>query len=361
MIKREAKTILSSGKFHLLHRKHYSLEQKILFLSQLHLILESGIPLMRGLALLEKRIDKDLTVICRVLMINLQNGKLLSEAMQKKAEFFPNLVITLTKAGEESGQLNLILEALIKYYSHQKELKSFFLKSLIYPFLLITAAFGVLLFFLLSVLPVLATTYTALQAKPTESLKSILVISEFFRNWYPLLILGLLILGAYLYTKLNNLLNIFLHIGYFRKIYSLHIEARFCKLMALLLNSGININKAVVIAGSTIDDQDLLSKLQLFKVYLQSGMDISLALKHSLHLFTPLTEELLTMGAITGYLPNMLEEAAKIAEDDFRTKLEKARELLTPILLLFATILTASIIASIMAPLFDLFSAIPDY
>ena len=60
-------------------------------------------------------------------------------------------------------------------------------------------------------------------------------------------------------------------------------------------------------------------------------------------------------------LKDYQKEAAKIAEDDFRTKIEKARELLTPILLLFATVLTAGIICTVMAPLFDLFTAIPEY
>lgn len=361
MIKREAKTILSSGKLLQVYKKSYSLDQRILFLKQLHLILESGIPLLRGLELLEKRIDKQLTIICRLLIINLQSGKLLSEAMQKKKSFFSPLVIALIKAGEESGQLNAILASLIQYYNHQKELKSFFLKSLIYPCCLITAAFGVLLFFLLYVLPVLATTYTALQAKPTESLCLILSVSEFIKSWYPFIIMGLMILVSSIYSSFDKIASLFLHIDYFRKIYLLHIEARFCKLMALLLDSGININNAVIIAASTINDKKLLPKLQLFNIHLQKGLDISIAIKHSLGLFTPLTEELLTMGALTGYLPQMLEEAAKIAEDDFRTKIEKARELLTPILLLFATVLTAGIICTVMAPLFDLFTAIPEY
>lgn len=342
-------------------KTNYTLTQRIIFLKQLHIILKSGISILKGIAILEKRVAKPLDVICKRLLIDLQGGKPLAEAMSRNTDFFPNLIITLVAAGEQSGELPYVLKALVEYYSKQKELRSFIIKALIYPLFLITASICVMLFFLMYVLPVLATTYTAMQAQPSGFLQTVILLHDWLQGKSYALILAIATILTAIYLSQPYVKKGCLHISWCKRIYALIIEARFCKLLALLLNSGINITEAVTIAGKTINDKAMLSKLQLYKDYLQRGYEINIAIEHTQGLFSPLTEELITIGATTGYLPQMLEEAAKIAEDDLRDCLDKLRELLAPALLLIAAALTAGIVVSIMGPLFDLFTSIPEY
>ena len=356
---KEARTIHLSWKRKLQLKHSYTLAQRIMFLKQLHLILASGISILKGMELLEKRVDKRTAAICRSLHKDLQAGKPLAEAMQNNRDFFPHLVITLTRAGEQSGELHEVLASLVQYYNRQKELQGFLSKALIYPLFLIFLALCVLAFFLFYVLPVLATAYTALQAQPNGFLQLALQANVLLRH-HPYLagsaLFSSLLAGFKLLPALGRLL---LRIPRCRHVYQLAQEARFCKLLALLLNSGISITEAVGMAGSTLTDKGTLTKLQLFNRSLQRGTDISLAIEHSLSLFTPLTEELLSLGAATGYLPQMLEEAGRIAETDLEEKLSKLRELLTPALLMIAALLTGSIIYAVMGPLFNLFTALP--
>ena len=342
-------------------RKGYTLSQKILFLKQLHLILASGVSILKGISILERRVDKATVNVCKRLLLDLQNGRTLAQAMRKNPEFFSELISTLTEAGERSGELQNVLESLVLYYSRHKELQSFFVKSLIYPLFLLLAGLCVLLFFLLYVLPILATAYTAMQAKPNALMNCILQISNFLKNYYVPVLALILTLGYAFYKSLPSITKLILKIAWCKTSYNLFLEARFCKLLAILLSSGINITDAVSIAGNTITAPHMLAKLQLWKVYLQKGMEISMAIDRSLELFSPLTKELLTVGAVTGYLPQMLDEAGKIAEEDLRERLAKVRELLAPTLLLIVAVLTAGIICTVMAPMFDLFTAIPDY
>lgn len=335
--------------------------QRIIFLKQLHIILKSGISILKGIEILEKRVAKPLDSVCKRLLIDLQDGKPLAEAMRRNPAFFPNLVITLVAAGEQSGELPYVLNSLVEYYSRQKDIKSFISKALIYPVFLITASICVMLFFLMYVLPVLATTYTAMDANPSSFLQAVITLHLWLQGKTAIIIIATVIIAIVLYLSLPYVKKGCLHINWCKRIYALIIEVRFCKLFALLLNSGINITEAVAIASKTINDNNTLNKLQLYKDYLQRGYEINIAIEHIHGLFSPLTEELITIGATTGYLPQMLEEAAKIAEDDLRDSLDKTRELLAPALLLVAASLTAGIVVSIMGPLFDLFTAIPEY
>ena len=357
---KEVRTINFSCKF-LTIKKHYSLTQRILFLKQLHLILSSGIPIIKGMAMLEQRLDKQTASVCKRLLFDLKTGKNLAQAMRKHPKFFPNLIVILIEAGEQTGELHTVVFSLIQYYTKQKEFQGYFVKAIIYPVFLLISAFGVLLFFFLYVLPILGAAYTAMQAKPNTLLVTILQISNFLKLYYLPIIIVVFGICYALYKTAPYLTRLMLKIPWCKKCYCLFMEIRFCKLLALLLNSGINITDAVFIASSSITDVSMLPKLQLLKNYLQKGFEISTAIEHSLRLFSPLTQELLSLGASTGYLPQMLEEAAKFAEEDLQERLDKIRELCAPTLLLVAAGITATIVCAVMGPLFDLFTAIPEY
>lgn len=311
--------------------------------------------------MLKNRVDSKLVSVCQRLIIDLKAGKTLTIAMKHNPDFFPPLVTALINAGEKSGELPKVLTALVQYYNKQKELKGFIQKTLIYPSLLILTASVVLLFFLLYVLPLLASTYIAMQAQPSTLLKFILKISTFIKEYYALMPVITASVCYIIYYSFPLMHKLLLKVPWIKKSYQLLMEARFCKLLALLLNSGINITNAVSIAGATITAKTMLPKLQLLETYLQRGIEISTAFNHSLGLFTPLTEEMLNIGASTGYLPEMLEEAAKIAETELQERLEKVHELLAPLLLLVAAAFTAGIVYAVMEPLFDLFTVIPEY
>lgn len=320
----------------------------------------SGIPLLKGLQLLEHRVDKSLAQIFQRLLISLKAGKSLTLAMQQLPHFFTPLMLSLIAAGEKSGQLEEILQELVLYYQRQKEFKDFVSKALIYPLFLIGAALGLMLFFLIYVLPVLASAYSSMQAQPSGTLKFLLNVNEILQHQLNYILISLLLMLCLLWKIKDKLKQLLCLIPWYQTTYKLLLELQLCKLLALLLNSGISIIEAIDIAISTISDKQLKLKLLLLQSYLKRGIEISTALQHSLGLFSPLTEELLYLGATTGYLSQMLSESAQITESDLRYRLEKLRELLAPALLMVAALITAGLICTVMSPLFDLFSAIPD-
>ena len=136
----------------ILHRQAFTWRQRILFLKQLALVLQSGLPLLQAMELLRRRLDKKLQLVCLHLYQLLRHGSSLAEAMEHEPRFFPELTVQLVRAGELSGQLGTVLQELADYYQQQEKLRSFVLKAAFYPLLLLVAAVAVLLFFLLYIL-----------------------------------------------------------------------------------------------------------------------------------------------------------------------------------------------------------------
>lgn len=332
----------------------YSQRQKMVFYKQLALILGSGLSLLQGLELMEKRADKNLTNVCAELRISLIKGHSLAEAMQEQGRFFSQLAVALTIVGEESGHLSEVLRELSDYYGKQEELKAVIIKASLYPVFLLSFSTIILCFFIVFVLPILGNAYLALQVQPTGILSMLLMLQDMEAVNVELLffiISAIIVIAVY---KIKSIKEFVLSIPPICNVYHMLLELRFCKLLALMLSSGIDITRAVDLCSAALGDKNSRLRVQLFKRYLQRGMDIGKAAGGCRMFFSPMTIELITVGAATGYLPEMLEEAAKLCERDLYAKLDKLRELLAPCLLLIASLVIGTVVCSVIEPLFGL-------
>ncbi len=330
-----------------------------MFFRQLAVILQSGLPLLRAMELLRSRLDNGQMSVCYRLRQRLVRGSALAEAMAQEPTFFPQLAVKLVAAGEVSGQLWAVLQQLAAYYEEQEELRRFVVKAAIYPLFLLGAAACVLLFFLLYVLPVLTEVYASMRVQPQGMLAALLQLHVWLGG-HPWLSLALAAAGILLLVFLGRRgLRWALGHSWSGNFYGLIYEVRFCKLLALLLDSGLNITQAVAMVAETADDKRYRAQLLLLNGRLQRGLDLSTALTGAAGLFSPLTQALLDVGAATGYLPHMLREAARIGEDDLRIKLAKIREVLAPMLLLAAALVIAAVVSAVVSPLLEMMSALP--
>lgn len=343
------------------NRKSFNDKQRSIFFQQLYVILNSGIPLLQGIELLERRMDVAGRSVCRNLREQLCTGVSLSSAMKRQQEIFPELAVILTEAGELSGELAAVLKEIALYYQKQHEWKSMVWKSAIYPVFLLIASLAVLLFFILYVLPLLGNVYLSMDARPNGFLQLALAANELLQVYYRQISASTLLLAAVMVKYRRYLAVWLLKLPGIASVYGLLTEIRFCRLLALLLGSGINITAAVPEAGKVFYDDQRRLQIYLFNRQLQRGMDIGTAARKTKNIFSEITEEFIAVGAATGCLPQMIEEAAKLLEQDLQDKLIKVKELLAPVLLLLAAVLTAVIICAVIGPLFDLFSALPEY
>ena len=339
-------------------RPKFTVRQRVVLFRQLALILNSGLALLQGLELIEKRADKDTGIICRSLKRCLVRGSSLADAMKENKEFFSQLAIALTVVGEESGRLSEVLEELADYYSKQEEIKSVIVKASLYPLFLIVVSLVVLGFFLGYVLPILGNAYLSLQVRPQGLLSLFLGFSESGFASAEVFLIGLLTIGVLTLYERKGLCE---HILAFAPVWSLYkklLELRFCKLLSLMLSSGVDITKAVELCEDALGHNRAHCIVRLFNQRLQRGMDIGSAVSGCDSFFSPVTIELITVGAATGYLPAMLAEAANLGEQELRSKIDKLRELLAPCLLLVAALVTGAVVCSVVEPLFSLIGQI---
>ena len=312
---------------------------------------------------MQQHVDKNIAAICYKLAQELLHGHSLTMAMKlsKHEGFFPPLAVALVAAGEESGRLQEMFARLSEYYAEQERLKSFVLKAALYPLLLLGASALVLIFFLLYVLPVLADTYRGLGVRPQGLLLQLLSLQQLIIHHYLMLATGIAALcavAAYAVKKADVWLLKLPGIG---KCFALVYEIRFCQLLAILLGSGLNITHGVPIVAATMENEYCREKLRLFNNRLNRGVDLAGAVSCLEQLLSPMSQELVKVGAATGYLPEMLQEAGAICKEDLHNRLVKIKELLGPVLLFIGALVAGIIVYITLGPMFELISAIPEY
>lgn len=329
-------------------------KQKLIFFKQLALILSSGLSLLQGLELIERRSDKEVAIVCRRLRSCLERGSSLAEAMAEQPRFFSKLAVALTVVGEESGRLSEILEELAAYYSKQEVLKAVLLKAAMYPIFLLLFSVVVLCFFIGYVLPILGNAYASLQVKPSGLLSILLEFRNSEMIGAELLLVSLAGFTMWSRYQYQGVFEAVLKLPFVWSTYKIFMELRFCKLLSLMLNSGMDITRAVGLCSEAIDCRKGQSLLLLFNQRLQRGVDIGSAAEGCSSFFSPLTIELITVGAATGYLPEMLMEAARLEEQELMNRMDRLKELLAPRLLVVAALVTGAVVCSVVEPLFGL-------
>lgn len=332
-----------------------SLAEQISFYRQLAVILRSGLPLLKALQLLQKHGSAKQMLLCYRLQQRLRRGSSLAQALAAEADCCTQLAVTLVAVGEESGELAMLLEQLADYYSRQLKLRRFVQRAVTYPAFLLLASFCVLLLFLLYILPVLADTYSAMGVLPMGTLALLLTLKDALLQ-QPLSALALTAgVAAALFLLGRRLLRCFLRSRLSGNFHGLLLEVRFCRLLALLLESGVGITKAVAIVTDTMDDEQYAGQLRLLNSRLKRGIAIEQAAGGTKELFSPLMLELVCVGASTGYLP-----AVTAGEQRLQQQLGRLQELLVPLLLLVAAIIIAGIVCIVIGPLFEMLSAMPE-
>lgn len=343
----------------LLLRKKPELEKQSLFFHQLAAILQSGLSLLAGLSLLQRQSAKDKLLYYR-LQSSLVRGRSLSEALAAEPEYFSRLSVSMVAVGEESGELARLLEELAAYYTRQDKLVRFIRQAALYPLLLFAVSLLLLLLFGLYILPVLLETYAAMGIKPAGGLARVLELRRLLADNPVEAMCTIAALAVVLSCCLRHLWRFFMHSRLSGSFYDLLLEVRLCKLLALLLEAGLPITHAVGIIAGTVEQESFRTQLQIFSSRLQRGVAIEQAATAAEGLFSPLTLELLCVGAATGYLPKMLGEAAAAGEVRITEQLERLRQLLVPVLLLVAALIVAVVVITIISPLFELLTALPE-
>lgn len=124
------------------------------FARQLSTLQDAGLPILRSLRILEEQ-QKSGTMkrVIGYVGDDIEGGSTLSEAMARHPRTFDRLLTSMVAAGETGGVLDLILSRVADFMEKAAKLKARVKSAMIYPLVVLGAAFFILLGLMLFVVP----------------------------------------------------------------------------------------------------------------------------------------------------------------------------------------------------------------
>lgn len=329
------------------------------FTRQLATLVEAGLPLLRGLRILQQQeSNRTLKRILGELGENIEGGSSLSESLAAHPRVFNQLYVNMVKAGEIGGALEITLRRLAEFMEKAQRIKAKVKSAMFYPVAVMTVATAILGLMLVFVIPRFQQVFDGLlngAAMPVFT-TFILRISELVRHQAPLVALaaGALVValslgmrtkpGRWLFDQFK--LNMPVLGAVFRKA----AISRFARTLGTLLANGVPVLQALTIVKETTGNIVVGDVVARVHESVKEGETLTAPLRTS-RVFPPMVVGMVDVGEQTGALPDMLLKIADNFDDDVDNAVNSMTSLLEPILIVFLAVVVGSIVIAMFLPL----------
>jgi general secretion pathway protein F len=332
--------------------------------TQLATVTAAGVSLVDGLESIGERLESERArLLVGELVAALRSGESLSGAMERFPATFPEVYRSSVRAGEASGSLDTVLLRLAKYLEWSRGMRATTVQAMIYPGLLITALFGLVLVLLGFLLPrVLKLFPGGKESLPTET-RIVLGASEFLRENALALGAGAVALAAAVtWLARQPYGKRFLHgwmlaIPRFGRVVQQLATSRFASTASILQSAGCDVFTVLNIAGSTCGNASMAACFARSTESVRKGATITQALERERYI-DPLLTQMVNIGERTGQLDDCLTRLVAYYDEEVPRTVKRFLAFLEPAMLLAAGAVVAFILMAALMPIFKLYENI---
>jgi type IV pilus assembly protein PilC len=361
-IPRPARTSLARKEITLFQRKKVKPKILMIFTRQLATLVDSGLPLLRGLNVLAKQErDKVLKNTINKLADGVQGGGTFSDSLAQHPAIFNNLYVNMVKAGEVGGVLELVLNRLAEFQEKAAKIKSKVVAAMVYPIIVITLAIAIMGFLLVFIVPKFEQIFhDMLGDRPLPAVTTfIITLSRFVQNDWLVLIGGIIALVAgYKFANRTaggrSIIDRFkLRLPLFGDVIRKTAISRFSRTLGTLVTSGVPILQALNITRETAGNAVIANAINQVHDSVKEGESIVQPLEAS-GAFPPMVISMIDVGEETGQLPEMLLKIAEVYDEEVDNSVAAMTAALEPIMIVFLALIVGTIVIALFMPLISI-------
>ncbi|WP_252224040.1 type II secretion system F family protein [Clostridium sp. ZBS2] len=356
--------IIESKKIEFKFNNKVKFKDLSIFCRQFYTMLDAGVPILTCLDILTSQTtNKKLKETLKEVEEDVEKGGILSDAMRKHNEVFPNLLVSLVAAGEESGNLDSIMLRMANHYEKENKVNNKVKNAMIYPIILGLVAISAVIFILTYIMPTFTTMFTENGISLPWSTRFLLWLSGSLKeNWFMILlaIIGIIIAIKYIFKTERGVIaasKLKLKLPVIRRLNEMIIVSRFTRTLSTLLSSGLPLVQALDIVMSVIDNKIAQNAIIKVKEQVVRGETLNSSLKET-GVFPQMLYSMIKIGEETGSLDEILNKTADFYDEELETTIQGTVALMEPALIVIMGLIIGFIIISIMIPMFDSYNQI---
>lgn len=327
---------------------------------QLSTLINAGTPLFEALSIVASETESPLlSNALGEVRERVGEGTSLSRALSAHQKVFPEFLVRVAEAGEESGTLEEALLRVAEYLDSKASFREKVTSALVYPAVMVVVGAGVLFFLFAYVLPRITEVFEDSQRALPLVTRALFFIVEGVSGYWPvLLVMAASIVFAFrkiLKTEKGQeaLERAVLRLPFVGSAYGKFQAASFSATLGHLLITGIPIIKALDLTSKVISASTYKKAVQRAAMEVAEGANLSASLKGS-GLFPAMLTQMASTGERSGELGKLLVKAASYYEREFDTTVARVLALLEPGLILVMGLIVGFIVLAILLPIFEL-------
>jgi len=358
MASRKAKNKSSGGGLFKVSPKANKTEL-VIFTRQLATMIGAGLALLESLEVLGDQAESPgLKMTCQVLVAEVRGGSDLSAAMEKCPKAFDDLYVSMVRAGEVSGQMDIILERLADYQEASESLRREIKAAMTYPVISMVLVLGITAFLMLGVVPGFRAVFDSLDSELPTITTIVLETAEWMKANVITWVLGgtALVVGFSMgkRTERGQILwdRFCLRAPVFGPLTRKIALARFSRTFATLIRSGVPIMGTLDIVAATSGNKIISQVVLDSRDSVRAGNMLSEPLAKS-PVFPPMVTRMIAIGERTGALEVLLEKIAEFYDAQVKAAVKSLTSLIEPLLISVMGIIVGVVVMSVFLPILD--------
>jgi type IV pilus assembly protein PilC len=345
-------------------RRHVKLSDLVVFSRQFATMVKAGVPIVQGLdSLVEQTESPLLRQALLDVRRDVETGVSLSAAIGARARVFPEMFISLVRAGEVGGRLEESLEIAAVQFDKEQDLQEKVKSAFMYPAMVLGATAIVVTVMLIFIVPIFAKIYKDMGANLPAMTQLLVGMSHVLTHYTPFVILGVVGSGwliRHIYrTDWGRLWfdRIKLRLPVLGKLNRKVAVGRFVRTLSAMVGSGLTLTRGLEIASGVAGNRVIADAGRGVVSELRKGQSLSSQLE-STGVFPRMVTQMVSVGEEAGSLELMLQETAHFYERDVEYTVKRLTTMLEPLLTAFLAVVVGFVVISLYMPIFGLGQAI---
>ena len=326
------------------------------FCSQVALILSAGLPLYDGMeTLAETTKGTEYADLYESASKAVTESGSLYEAL-KKDDRWPTYLVEMTGIGEQTGQLESVMNGLSDYYAREDRIRSSVVSAITYPMVLGVMLVLIITIMLWKVMPVFQRVLNSMGAEMTGSGKVLMQLGSTV-GWVVLVLVGLAILAVVVCAILmrtsarDKVLNLLRRLFPPLRTISMKLSSsRVASVLSMMLSSGFPTGEAMRLMPSILSDSEAAERVNGIHKDLDSGVSFADAMANS-KLFDGLHERMIRMGVAAGREDQVMSKIAGLYEEQVEDGISRLVAIIEPTLIAILSVVIGAILLSVMLPM----------
>lgn len=340
------------------------LDELQIFTRQMYSLTRSGIPILRAIAgLSESSHSQRMKLALKDISEQLTAGRPLSSAMNHHPDVFDALFVSMIHVGENTGKLEDAFIQLSGYIEREQETRRRIKAAMRYPIFVLIAVALAMVVLNIMVIPKFAEMFSRFGADLPWATKLLIATSNFFVNYWYLLLLGLLLgfVGIRYWHNSEKGEKQWdrwkLKIPAVGSIIERSTLSRYCRSFSMMLSAGVPMTQALSLVADAVDNAYMHDRIVAMRRGIESG-DSMLRVSNQSQLFTPLVLQMVAVGEETGQIDQLLNDAADFYEGEVDYDLKNLTAKLEPILIGIVAVIVLILALGIYLPMWDMLNAV---